>query len=70
MNKNTLVKPDLSKMHNAEFSQFLTRFFEDFAGSGIALDTDTTFQIALRKPQDQSNHLRQGSGTGAWQRGI
>ena len=44
MNKNTLVKPDLSKMHNAEFSQFLTRFFEDFAGSGIALDTDTTFK--------------------------
>lgn len=39
-----LVVLHTANLHNAEFSQFIARFFEDFAGSGISLEADATFK--------------------------
>lgn len=38
-----LVKLDTQSLHHAEVGQFITRFFEDFAKSGLQSETDADF---------------------------
>lgn len=44
MKKYKLNKLEVSRLHNAEFAQFLIRFFEDFDKSNISLDKDIDFK--------------------------
>ena len=44
MKKYKLNKLEVSRLHNAEFAQFLIRFFEDFDKSNISLDEDIDFK--------------------------
>ena len=40
MKKLKLHKADISRLHNAEFGQFIARFFEDLDKSGRTLSHD------------------------------
>lgn len=44
MKKYILNRLDVSRLHNAEFGQFLTRFFEDFEKSEIDPEQDADFK--------------------------
>lgn len=45
MEKIKLTPIYLKDLHQAEFGQFIDRFFEDFKQSGISIDTDADFKI-------------------------
>lgn len=47
MKKNKLTALDITRLHNAEFAQFLNRFFEDFEKSGILSETDIDLKAKL-----------------------
>lgn len=44
-----LVKLDIHNLHHAEVGQFITRFFEDFAKSGLLSDTDADFHLMYQE---------------------
>ncbi len=50
-----LIKFDISRLHHAEFGQFITRLFEDFTQSKISIEKDADFktlfeQLKAKKP--------------------
>ena len=45
MKKEKLINLDLARLHNAEFKQFLVRFFEDFGKTDLKLETDADFKV-------------------------
>lgn len=45
MGNNKLTPIHLPKLHNAEFGQFITRFFEDFEKTNLQADTDADFKV-------------------------
>jgi hypothetical protein len=44
MSKLKLITFNLQNLHNAEFKQFFTRFFEDFDKTGLSTETDPDFK--------------------------
>lgn len=49
MKKEKLINLDLARLHNAEFKQFLVRFFEDFGKTDLKLETDADFKVLFEK---------------------
>ncbi len=48
-----LTSVDLSRLHHAEFGQFIVRFFEDFSNSGLNAQTDADFKRMADHIQSQ-----------------
>ena len=55
MKKYTLIRLDLFRVKNAEFKQFITRFFEDFQGTELSLDTDEVFKSLFESLKSKSD---------------
>ena len=55
MKKYTLIRLDLFRVKNAEFKQFITRFFEDFQGTELSLDTDEVFKSLFESLKRKSD---------------
>lgn len=53
MNNFNLSPLNLSALHHSEFGQFITRFYEDFAQSGLDDNTDPDFKILFDGIQAQ-----------------
>ncbi|SIP86459.1 hypothetical protein SAMN05880574_10172 [Chryseobacterium sp. RU37D] len=49
-----LIRVDLSRLHHAEFGQFIVRFFEDFSSSNLNTNTDTDFKRMFDAIKSQS----------------
>lgn len=45
MNTQKLISLQLSKLHQAEFGQFISRFFEDVENTSIDVETDADFKF-------------------------
>lgn len=48
-----LTSVDLSRLHHAEFGQFIVRLFEDFSNSGLNANTDEDFKRMFTNIQAQ-----------------
>ena len=44
MEKLKITPLDVTKLHHAEFGQFIIRFFEDFGKTSLDANTDTDFK--------------------------
>lgn len=53
MGKIKLANLDVSRLHNAEFSSLIQRFFNDFSKTSLPIDTDTIFKTSFETIKSQ-----------------